>query len=219
MAPDLEEFMLDSEFSLGQGYFQSFKDFGRLRSLSIPPNTPLDEHMLRTLSTVTSLQNLTCFIDLSSISTLAFPPEYFEPLLAFSGITSFQVYSFLTEPAIHDDDFARFGAAWPQLATFRVVHNWEFARRYSLDDTVPPTLSGLIELARRCPGLCTFYVPRFNAGIFSRRTRLSSSNTAYVLSRSGASSSAVPQEVFGGGHDPGPCLPCDFPGGRAVSDY
>ncbi|KAI1786089.1 hypothetical protein LXA43DRAFT_82522 [Ganoderma leucocontextum] len=242
MVPDLEHLSYGAPFNLGQEYLRHFT---RLKSLSAPPNPALNEHRLQILSSITTLQNLSCFIDLSGISSLAFPPhafqqlteltirgysdhlvtfllacrllnlvrinlrshitqqpsarqprdmfsavcqccnptlltsfaadfthrfasrpsslmEYLEPLLALPNITSFHLVFFLTEPSIRDDDLARFSAAWPHLASFRVLHR---TKQYSEHDVARPTLAGIIELARRCPRLTTFHIPEVDAGV------------------------------------------------------
>ncbi|PIL32712.1 hypothetical protein GSI_04827 [Ganoderma sinense ZZ0214-1] len=93
--------------------------------------------------------------------------EYFEPVLAFPNIKSFHLSFFYARPSIHDDDLARCGAAWRSLSRFHVSHTLlgqdapgprdpEFAR---------PTLSGLVDLARRCPHLETFRVPELDVNV------------------------------------------------------
>ncbi|PIL32339.1 hypothetical protein GSI_05585 [Ganoderma sinense ZZ0214-1] len=84
--------------------------------------------------------------------------EFFEPLLAFPNITIFDLAFFSMEPSIRDNDLARFGAAWPRLATFKIEHS----KRYSQPDVARPTLPGVIELARRCPALTALYIPEID---------------------------------------------------------
>ncbi|KAI1792175.1 hypothetical protein LXA43DRAFT_364315 [Ganoderma leucocontextum] len=274
LAPKLEHLDVGADFNLGQRSLQSFEHFTRLKYLSMPSDLALNEHMLQVLSSVPTLQNLSCRIDLSGIPAPAFGPhafqqltrlavsgysdhlvafilacrfpnlvridlrirqppsagqprdvftalcqrcnptlltsfeanlthgfasrpstlmEYFEPLLALPNITSFHVVFFLTDPSIRDDDLARFGAAWPRLASFRIEHH---TRQYSNDNLARfsaawprlasfrvqhhtgqysdvracPTLSGILELAQRCPGLTTFHIPELDPrGTISER--------------------------------------------------
>ncbi|KAI1788334.1 hypothetical protein LXA43DRAFT_646274 [Ganoderma leucocontextum] len=93
--------------------------------------------------------------------------EYFEPLLAISNMKLFQLdFSFIM-PSINDDDLARFGAAWPQLSSFRVSN---FHGKCSDPELARPSLSGLIELARRCPHLDSFRVPELDASVVPEKT-------------------------------------------------
>ena len=78
--------------------------------------------------------------------------QYIEPLAAFPNIERFDLWSSSVIPSIPDDDLARFGAAWPRLTRFHVSHL--VSKRGVLPPGfVPPTVSGLVELARRCPHL------------------------------------------------------------------
>ena len=239
MVPELEHFAFNSQgFYLAEPNLHSLMQFKQLKSLSMPENLALQESMLQMLSLITTLQDLSCTLDLSGISAPAFPPqafqgltaftlrgnsdhivafvlacefpnlvrtkffvtqppsvgqprnlstalcrranptvlssfvahfthafsarpsslEYFEPLLAFPKIILFQLTFSLTEPSIRDDDLARFGAAWPRLATLSISHR----KHYSQPHVVCPTLSGLIDLARRCPHLTTLYLPELD---------------------------------------------------------
>nr|VWO94698.1 Atg26p [Ganoderma boninense] len=240
LVPDLEHFTWGVHLYLADAaYLQFFVHFKQLKSLSAPDNFPLNESNLRLVSSITSLQSLSCLIDLSGVTAPAFPPhafqrltslalcghsdhlvafilacgfpnlehtkfqivhppssgkprhlstalcqrlnptlltsfearythafpmppsslmDYFEPLLAFPNVTSVDLAFLSTEPCIRDDDLARFGAAWPQLATFRIEHN----KRYSQPQISRPTLPGLIALARRCPRLTTLYIPELD---------------------------------------------------------
>ncbi|KAM5544750.1 hypothetical protein V8D89_001648 [Ganoderma adspersum] len=229
MVPELEHFTFDAGFYIPDPYLHSLMQFKQLKSLSMPENLTLQESMLQMLSLITTLQSLSCTVDLSGISAPAFPPqafqgltgltlrghsdhlvafvlacefpnlahtkffitqppsagqprnlatalflsffvahfthafaarpsclvEYFEPLLAFPGITLFEIAFSFTEPSIRDDDLARFGAAWLLLTTFYVSHRKHYSQSY----VVRPTLSGPIDLARRCPSLTTLYFP------------------------------------------------------------
>ncbi len=92
--------------------------------------------------------------------------QYFEPLLAFPNVTSFHFYCFHVVPPVHDDDLASFGAAWPRLVSFVVSH---CAGEYSLPDVPRPTLSALVELARRCPRLDTLHIPELDATVVPER--------------------------------------------------
>ena len=83
--------------------------------------------------------------------------EYFESFLAFPNISAFHFSSLATEPSISDDDLARFGAAWPRLTTFRAEQRWIFS---STHNAASPTLSGVIDLARCCPGLEELHLPK-----------------------------------------------------------
>ncbi|PIL32709.1 hypothetical protein GSI_04824 [Ganoderma sinense ZZ0214-1] len=95
--------------------------------------------------------------------------QHLEPLLAFPNIESFYLSFPRAPPSIHDDDLARFGAAWPQMTAFRVVHN-----RVNLQPSqyplIRPTLSGLVDLARRCPRLEAFRVPILDANVIPEET-------------------------------------------------
>ena len=71
MVPDLQHLIYDVEFDLGQEYLQSFTQFTQLKILTTPPSVALNEYMLKVLSSLPTLQNLSCFIDLSGISALA----------------------------------------------------------------------------------------------------------------------------------------------------
>ncbi|KAM5544752.1 hypothetical protein V8D89_001650 [Ganoderma adspersum] len=238
MAPNIENLLVRADFDLGLKSLQSIERFSRLKLLFTPPTIALDEHMLQVLSTIPALQDLSCWIDLSS-STTAFGPHVFhqlnkltvagpsdhlvtvilacrfpnlvrislritqradeihprdlfaalcqrcnptlltsleinfayefasrlrsltrfQPLLTLPNITSFHLIFMHTEPSLCDDDLARFGAAWPQLASFKVEHR---TRQYSQREVVRPTLSGIIDLARRCPALTAFHIPELD---------------------------------------------------------
>ncbi|KAI1788335.1 hypothetical protein LXA43DRAFT_646381 [Ganoderma leucocontextum] len=92
--------------------------------------------------------------------------QYLEPLLAFPNITSFHFLCFYIVPPVHDDDIARFGAAWLRLESFHVSH---IVGQYSLPDVARPTLSGLIELAQRCPRLDMFHIPELDITVVPER--------------------------------------------------
>ncbi|KAI1792180.1 hypothetical protein LXA43DRAFT_365116 [Ganoderma leucocontextum] len=92
--------------------------------------------------------------------------EYFEPLLAFPNITSFCLIFCLTEPSISNDDLARVGAAWPRLASFCVL---QLPNQYSRHGVACPTLSGIVELGRRCPRLTTVRIPELDASTIPER--------------------------------------------------
>ena len=249
IVPDLEclEFGCDPHLPGNQGYLEGFRGFKGLKSLSTFSELPLNEHLLRALASMGTLQDLSCWIDLSGISTLAFPQhyfkelteltvrghsdhlvtlilacqfskleyirlwvihppntrqprdpfsavsqhcnpalltsfsadftqpfasrlgslmEYFEPLLALPNITSFHLVFFTTEPSVRDDDLIQFGTAWPRLISFRVQHR---TRVYSQADVGRPTLSGIIELARRCPDLTTLHIPELDPRVIPEK--------------------------------------------------
>ena len=238
MAPNIENLTVRADFDLGLKSLQSVECFTQLQLLFTPSTLALDEHMLQVLSTIPALQDLSCWIDLSSSSTTAFgphvfhqltkltvtgPSEYlvtvflacqfpnlmcinihiiqradelhpqhlftalscnptlltsleitfshelasrlrslirFQPLLALPNITSFHLIFVHTELSLCDGDLTQFGTAWPQLATFKIEHR---TRKYSQPELVRPTLSGIIDLARRCPSLATLHIPEMDA--------------------------------------------------------
>ncbi|PIL32711.1 hypothetical protein GSI_04826 [Ganoderma sinense ZZ0214-1] len=89
--------------------------------------------------------------------------EYFEPLLALPNIKSFRLWFSHAIPSIHDDDLTRIGTSWPRLSYFSVSR-----LPMKLDvppDLVRPTLSALVDLARRCPHLESFGVPELDAKV------------------------------------------------------
>ena len=93
--------------------------------------------------------------------------QYLEPVVALPNIESFYLSFARAMPSISDDDLARFGAAWPRLSTFRISY---FLASFLLRDEpqamlniVRPTLSGLVDLARRCPHLEAFRIPELDA--------------------------------------------------------
>ncbi|PIL33816.1 hypothetical protein GSI_04441 [Ganoderma sinense ZZ0214-1] len=94
---------------------------------------------------------------------------YLEPLLAFPNIKTFNLWSSSVIPSIHDDDLAQFGAAWPRLTSFHVSH---LVSRQDIvsSGAVPPTLSGLVDFARRCPHLESFRTPALDAKVFPDKT-------------------------------------------------
>ncbi|PIL33814.1 hypothetical protein GSI_04439 [Ganoderma sinense ZZ0214-1] len=85
--------------------------------------------------------------------------QYSESFLAFPNITSFHFHCFYIVPPVHDDDLARFGTTWPRLESFRVSH---LVGEYALPNVARPTLSGIIELAQRCPRLDMFHIPELD---------------------------------------------------------
>ena len=89
--------------------------------------------------------------------------QYLEPLLALPNIVSFHLkFSHKFMPSIHDDDLSRFGGAWSRLSSFRVS---VISRRFSQPRVARPTLFGLIDLARRCPGLNVFQIPELDMNV------------------------------------------------------
>ncbi|PIL32330.1 hypothetical protein GSI_05576 [Ganoderma sinense ZZ0214-1] len=233
MVPDLEDFTYGSGFDLSvvRGCLQQFTQFKRLKSLITPPDVELDQHVLQVFSSVSTLQILSCCIDLSGISTLVLPSdpflqlaevdlrahtdhlitffracpfpnlvrielhitdpptvshprdlfvaickhcdptlikhldvdvlhrfiarpsslmEYAEPLVALRNMRSFRLCFWSTEPSICDDDILRIGTAWPRLTSLNINH---ITQQYSQPDVMAPSLSAIVELARRCPAL------------------------------------------------------------------
>lgn len=88
--------------------------------------------------------------------------QIFEPLLAFPNIRAFRFYCFNGVPPMHDTDLAQFGAAWPQLTRFCILH---LTGKYSLPHVARPTLPGLIALAQHCPHLDDLRIPELDATI------------------------------------------------------
>ena len=86
LVPDLEYFMYGAGFNLPEPCLQSLMRFKNLKSLYTPSNVALREPMLQTLSSITTLQNLSCRIDLSDISAPTFPPH------AFQGLTNLTLH-------------------------------------------------------------------------------------------------------------------------------
>ncbi len=91
--------------------------------------------------------------------------EHFEPLLVLGSITSF-ILAFNDDHSISisDDDLARISVAWPRLTTFVIIWAADVPQ-YSQLDVARPTLSGIIELARRCPRLVMFHIPELGTSI------------------------------------------------------
>ena len=259
LAPDLEELTFEVDFSLSRrpntlsyGYLESFVlYFTKLKTLSIRCAIPLDKKVLQLLSSIPTLQDLSCTIDFRISHTLAAGPrctfqqltdlhvsgyldhlaafcyvsqfpslasvtlqvtgtsvtrgpegsfaaicercnpasltpfsieslhpffsnvlrpssvmQYAKPLLAFPNITSFHFYCFYIVPPVHDDDLVQLGGAWPRLESFRVSH---LVGEYSLPGVSRPTLSGLIELARRCPRLDAFHIPELDVTVIPEK--------------------------------------------------
>ena len=94
--------------------------------------------------------------------------QYFEPVLAFPNIKCFHLSFSPAIPSIRDDDLARCGAAWRHLSSFRVSHL--AIGQDAPDDFVRPTLSGLVDFARRCPHLETFQIPELDASATLEKT-------------------------------------------------
>ena len=74
--PDLEHLTYRAGFNLEQEHFQSFTHFKQLKSLITPSNIALNKDMLQILSSVTTLQELSCWIDLSGASALTLPHAF-----------------------------------------------------------------------------------------------------------------------------------------------
>ena len=90
--------------------------------------------------------------------------DYFEPLLAFPNISTFHVFVKSTRPPVHDDDdLARIGAAWPRLADLSILYDLTYPstigqRTQGGVAVARPTVSGVVELARRCPKLAILQI-------------------------------------------------------------
>ena len=93
--------------------------------------------------------------------------EYFEPLLAFHNMKFFHISFGHEIPLVSDDDLARFGAAWPQLSSFHAdLYSLRPGAALPVPNATQPTLAGLVDLARRCPQLKSFSVPKLDATVF-----------------------------------------------------
>ncbi|KAM5544958.1 hypothetical protein V8D89_001069 [Ganoderma adspersum] len=109
--------------------------------------------------------------------------QYFEPVLAFPDIESFHLSFSHIIPSIRDNDLARCGAAWRHLSSFRVSHLVIGQDAPEPPDFVRPTLSGLVDLARRCPHLESFRAPALHAKVFpDKNTTLPLSHNLRALS-------------------------------------
>ncbi|KAM5544955.1 hypothetical protein V8D89_001066 [Ganoderma adspersum] len=94
--------------------------------------------------------------------------HFLEPLLALPNIETFHITFYRIMPSIHDDDLARFGRAWPRLSSFYVSGHLEEIS--SEPQIMHPTLAGLVALARGCPQLNSFSVPRLDMNIVPEET-------------------------------------------------
>ena len=91
-----------------------------------------------------------------------------EPLLALPNIKIFHIAFRLIMPSIHDDNLAQFGRAWPRLRSFNISG---YPTRTSYEpEIMRPTLAGLVALARGCPRLSSFGVPRLDMSIVPEKT-------------------------------------------------
>ncbi|PIL32338.1 hypothetical protein GSI_05584 [Ganoderma sinense ZZ0214-1] len=86
--------------------------------------------------------------------------DYAEPLMALRNMRSFHIYFRATDPSLCDDDILRIGAAWPRLASLRIAH---VTGEYSQPDVAAPSLSAIVELARRCPALTSLRLPELDS--------------------------------------------------------
>ncbi|PIL32329.1 hypothetical protein GSI_05575 [Ganoderma sinense ZZ0214-1] len=85
--------------------------------------------------------------------------EYVEPLMALRNMGSFRLVFMYTEPSICDGDILRIGAAWPRLTRLNVDHH---TTKYAQPDVAAPSLSAIVELARRCPALTFLVIPELD---------------------------------------------------------
>ncbi|KAM5544106.1 hypothetical protein V8D89_002292 [Ganoderma adspersum] len=142
MVPDLEHLTYRTEFNLPQEHLQSFTQFKRLKSLSTPSNVALNKGMLEILSSVPTLQNLSCWIDLSGTSALALPH-------AFLKLTDLNLRG-------DGDHFLTFVLAchFPKLARIEL--------RITQPPSVRPPQDAFSALSQRCdPTLLTSFVAEF----------------------------------------------------------
>lgn len=79
MAPNLESICFDVDIDVGHGYVQAFRPFTRLNTLTIV-SFALDEGSFHALSTMATLRDLSCPIDLSDSSGLTLRPYKFQHL-------------------------------------------------------------------------------------------------------------------------------------------
>ncbi|KAM5544941.1 hypothetical protein V8D89_001052 [Ganoderma adspersum] len=90
--------------------------------------------------------------------------RFLKPLLAFPLIEHCCFTFYCTPPSVCDEDLALLGDTWDKLQSLEVrqvrhhVHG-----RLSPTDMQRPTLAGLTELARRCPGLVRVHLPELDA--------------------------------------------------------
>ena len=253
MAPNLETIYYDLDIDLGYEDLESFVHLTRLKTLSISPKVTLDGHALGILSSIATLQVLSChstglsnrstfprtqcifqqltelllrgrldhlpilmrpcqFPNLAQIKfhidqplSAVEPSEAFaticqcfnpasltsfslvvyhahiaphpysllhslEPLLSFPNIESFHVTLPWIMPSVNDDDLARFGRAWLRLSSFSVWGHHPDSEILFEPEIMRPTLAGLVALARGCPQLNSFCVPRMDMNIVPEET-------------------------------------------------
>ncbi|PIL33807.1 hypothetical protein GSI_04432 [Ganoderma sinense ZZ0214-1] len=100
--------------------------------------------------------------------------RYLKPLLAFSLIEHCHLIFHHTPPSVCDTDLALLGDVWKKLQslelrhTRHILHGWAHPT-----DVQRPTLFGLIELARRCPGLIRVHLPELDARTLPKTSRVS----------------------------------------------
>ncbi|PIL32340.1 hypothetical protein GSI_05586 [Ganoderma sinense ZZ0214-1] len=96
LAPNLEALVVRGDFNIYLRSLQSIDHFTRLERLSTPPTLALDEHTLRVLSSIATLHDLSCWIDLSGTSAPAFGQDAFHQLtsLAIRGASD-HIFAFM----------------------------------------------------------------------------------------------------------------------------
>ncbi|KAI1788326.1 hypothetical protein LXA43DRAFT_1183975 [Ganoderma leucocontextum] len=188
MAPDLEHLTYDADFNirrrsvnLGHGHLESFKlHFTRLKTLSIRCAVPLDKHVLQSLSSMSTLQDLSCAIDTRSNSTLTLPRCTFQQLtdLHIEGhldhlVTFFHVCQLpslacitlhITEPPIArdpKDSFAAISQRWnPTVLTsisIEIMHSFPSNSSWH-PSSLMQHLEPLLAVAAAWPRLARFHV-------------------------------------------------------------
>ncbi|KAM5544978.1 hypothetical protein V8D89_001089 [Ganoderma adspersum] len=108
-------------------------------------------------------------------STRAEPPEplstLFAPFLSLGHLKSFDLaFSRGYVPHVSDDDLRALVAAWPHLEVLR-VWVWEM-RTPTFSSARPPTVMGLVELAKGCPRLRQVTLPALDVSVLPQASAL-----------------------------------------------